>query len=276
MSRQIPSSSLAVTLSTKRVVLPARMVNQMATTAGVDGLDVDVTTSLGRWLAARLAASDLGDVLVRSLWVPASELQSPASRRLIQDIANRQSDSCLSIVATLPAGATLNELATHLALSGGALKSLPVILGLPSSALRGGRPHLVQLGGVRRFAEEWDFSVAIDLSGQFDPTWEAEAAVSRLGERLTKLRISASAPSRAAVGRDRVACRALHAAMERDHFLEVAVAPVKSVPFPITPRVASYGARRAADYIAERAVLHARALREGITNYEGSHSSRGI
>jgi hypothetical protein len=227
-------------------------------------------------LGARLAASDLGDVLVRSLWVPASELQSPASRRLIQDIANRQSDSCLSIVATLPAGATLNELATHLALSGGVLKSLPVILGLPSSALRGGRPHLVQLGGVRRFAEEWDFSVAIDLSGQFDPTWEAEAAVSRLGERLTKLRISASAPSRAAVGRDRVACRALHAAMERDHFLEVAVAPVKSVPFPITPRVASYGARRAADYIAERAVLHARALREGITNYEGSHSSRGI
>src|SRR5687767_3824139 len=99
MSRQIPSSSLAVTLSTKRVVLPARMVNQMATTAGVDGLDVDVTTSLGRWLGARLAAADLGDVLVRSLWVPASELQSPASRRLIQDIANRQSDSCLSIVA---------------------------------------------------------------------------------------------------------------------------------------------------------------------------------
>ena len=183
--------------------------------------------------------------------------------------ANRQSDACLSVVATLPAGATLNDLTTHLALSGGVLKSLPVVLGLPSTALKGGRPHLVQLGGIRRFAEEWDLSVAIDLSGQFDPTWEAEAAVSRLGERLTIPPDNASAPSRAAVGRDRVACRALHAAMERDHFIEVAVAPVKSVPFPITPRVASYGARRAADYIAERAVLHARALREGISQLRG-------
>lgn len=276
MSRQIPSSSLAVNLSTKRVVLPARMVHQVAALAGVGGLDVDVTSPLGRWMGARLAASNYGNVPISSLWVPASELQSPASRRLIEDIANRQSDSCLSIVATLPAGATLNELTTHLALSGGIDKSLPVMLGLPSAALKGGRPHLVQLGGIRRFAEEWDLSVAIDLSGQFDPTWEAEAAVSRLGERLTKLRITASAPSRAAVGRDRVACRALHAAMDRDRYLEVAVAPVKSVPFPITPRVASYGARRAADYIAERAALHARALREGISSYEGSHSSRGI
>jgi hypothetical protein len=275
MSRQIPSSSLAVTLSTKRVVLTARMVHQVAMLAGFNGLDVDVTTALGRWLGARLAASDLRNVPVRSLWVPAGDIHSPASRRLIGDIASRQSDSCLSVVATLPAGATLNELATHFARPEGVHNSLPVVLGLPSTALKGGRPHLVQLGVIRRFAEEWNLSVAIDLSGQFDPTWEAEAAVSRLGERLTKLRISASAPSRAAVGRDRVACRALHAAMDRDHFLEVAVAPVKPVPFPITPRVASYGARRAADYIAERAVLNARALRDGINSYEGSHSSRG-
>lgn len=166
MSRQIPSSSLAVTLSTKRVVLPARMVHQVATLAGFEGLDVDVTTSLGRWLGARLAASDLRNVPVRSLWVPAGDIHSPASRRLIGDIANRQSDSCLSVVATLPAGATLNELATHFALQEGVHNSLPVALGLPSTALKGGRPHLVQLGVIRRFAEEWNLSVAIDLSGQ--------------------------------------------------------------------------------------------------------------
>ena len=196
---------------------------------------------------------------IRTLWLPASELQSSASRRLIQIFANRQPG--LSVRRCNPP--TRRDVARPdeaVALSAGVVKSLPVVLGLPSTALKGGRPHLVQLGGIRRFAEEWDLSVAIDLSGQFDPTWEAEAAVSRLGERLTMLRINASAPSRAAVGRDRVACRALHAAMDQDHFLEVAVAAVKSVPFPITPRVASYGARRAAGYIAERA-LHARALR---------------
>jgi len=276
MTRQIPSSMVSVTFSTRRAILPARMVHQVAALARADGLDVDATTVPGRWLAARLATSGATDIAVRTLWVPAGELQSTASRRLIETIADRQPDAQLSVVAILPGGASFHELTAHLARSAGLLQTLPLVLGLPSAALKGGRPHLVQLGGIRRFAEEWDISVAVDLSGQFDPTWEAEAAVLRLGERLTILRINASAPSRAAVGRDRVACRALHAAMDRDQFLEVAVAPVKFVPFPITPRVASYGAGRAADYIAERAALHARALRDGISRYEGSASPRGI
>lgn len=276
MSGQIRSSSLAVNFSTRRVVLPARIIHLAASSASADGLDVDATTAVGAWLAARLAALDVASVPIRTLWLPAGELQSPPNRRLIESIAVRQSVARLTVVATLPAGTTLHELTRHLALAAGTYQSLPVALGLPSTSLKGGRPHLVHLGGIRRFAEEWDLRVAIDLSGQFDPTWEAEAAVARLGERLAILRINASAPSRAAVGRDRVACRALHAAMDRDHFLEIAVSPVKTVPFPITPRVASYGARRAVDYIAERAALHARALREGISRYEGSPSSRGI
>jgi hypothetical protein len=276
MSRQVPSSSLAVSLSTRRVMLSARMTHRLASVAGADGLDVDATSALGGWLAARLAASDAAYVPVRTLWLPAGELQSSPSRRLIESMADRQSNARLCVVAALPAGTTLHELTGHLALAAGTYQSLPVVLGLPSAALKGGRPHLVQLGGIRRFAEEWDLTVAIDLSGQFDPTWEAEAAVARLGERLGILRINASAASRAAVGRDRVACRALHAAMDRDHFLEVAVAAVKTVPFPITPRVATSGTCRAVDYIAERAALHARALREGISRYEGSPSSHGI
>jgi len=239
-------------------------------------LDVDATTAPGRWLAARLAASHPAGLVVRSLWVPAGEYQSSTNRRLIENLAYRQSDTPLFVVVVLPTATTFHELTAQLALSGSPVHSVPVVLGLPSAALKGGRPHLVQLGSIRRFAEEWNLSVAFDLSGQFDPTWEAEAAVLRLGERLTILRINASAPSRAAVGRDRVACRALHAAMDRDYFLEVAVAPEKSVPFPITPRVASYGARRAADYIAERAALHTRELRDGISHYEGSPSSRGL
>ena len=276
MSRQVPSSALAVSFSTRRTVLPAAMIRQVATLAGVDGLDVDATSALSSWLAARLAASHDSHVPVRAVWVPAGELQLTSSRRLVETIAERQPDASPNVVATLTAGATLYELTRHLELGGWLSQSFQIVLGLPSNALKGGRPHLVQLGGIRRFAEEWDLSVALDLSGQFDPTWEAEAAVARLGERLTILRINASAPSRAAVGRDRVACRALHAAMDRDHILDVAVAPVKAVPFPITPRVASSGARLAVDYVAERAVLHARALREGIGHFEDSRSSRGI
>jgi hypothetical protein len=276
MSRQIPPSSLAVSLSTRRTVLPASMLRQVATVAGVDGLDVDATSALGAWLAARLAASDELNLPIRSIWIPVGELQSTRSRRLFETIAERQPDACPRVVATLTAGTTLYELTRKLKLGGWLSQSLQVLLGLPSTVLKGGRPHLVQLGGIRRFAEEWDLAVAVDLSGQFDPTWEAEAAVARLGERLSILRINAAAPSRAAVGRDRVACRALHAAMDQDHRLDIAVASVKSVPFPITPRVASSGARRAVDYVAERAVFHARALREGYSSYEGSRTTRGI
>lgn len=276
MSRQVSPSLLAVSFSTRRTVLPASMVRQAATLAGVDGLDVDAMSALGAWLAARLAGAEEMELPIRAIWIPAGEFQSTRSRRLVETITERQPDAHPRVVATLTAGTSLYEVTRHLKIGGWLSQSLDVVLGLPSAVLKGGRPHLVQLGGIRRFAEEWDLAVAVDLSGQFDPTWEAEAAVARLGERLTILRINASAPSRAAVGRDRVACRALHAAMDRDHELDIAVVPVKSVPFPITPRVASSGARRAADYVAERAVLHTRALREGISRYEGSRTSRGI
>jgi hypothetical protein len=257
-------------------MLPGWMVQRVATLAGIDSLDVDAASALGAWLAARLGAADNTYVPVRTIWLPASELRSVRSRRLIERIGALQPDVSPCVVATLSTGATLHELMRQLDLRDWLNPSRQVLLGIPSATLKGGRPHLVQLGGIRRFAEEWDLSIAVDLSGQFDPTWEAEAAIARLGERLSLLRISTSAPSRAAVGRDRVACRALHAAIDGDHGLEVAVAPARSVPFPITPRVASYGARRAVDYIAERAALHARALREGISRYEGSPSSRGI
>ncbi|HEX2280855.1 MAG TPA: hypothetical protein VHG52_03735 [Thermomicrobiales bacterium] len=252
------------------------MVQRAAAQAGIGSVDVDATSALGGWLAAQMGGTDDRHVPISSLWLPANELRLERSRSLMEKISERQPDAAPSLVVTLPVSATLHELTRYLELAARLPQGWRVVLGLPSTGLKGGRPHLVQLGGIRRFAEEWDLSVAIDLAGQFDPTWEAEAAIARLGERLRLLRISASAPSRAAVGRDRVACRALHAAIDGDHRLDVAVVPAGLVPFPITPRVASHGARRAVEYIAERAALHARALREGISRYEGSPSTRGI
>ena len=97
------------------------------------------------------------------------ELQLTSSRRLVETIAERQPDASPNVIATLTAGTTLYELTRHLELGGWLSQSFQIVLGLPSNALKGGRPHLVQLGGIRRFAEEWDLSVALDLSGQFDP-----------------------------------------------------------------------------------------------------------
>jgi hypothetical protein len=133
----------------------------------------------------------------------------------------------------------------------------------------------VQLGALRHFAEEWDLGVALDLTGRLDPTWEAEAAVTRLGQRLQLLRVRDTTPSRNAVGLDRVACRALHAALDRESPLMVAVASSRVSPLPVTPRAAALNARRAADYIIERNLLHISALREDIDRFEQSRSSRG-
>lgn len=94
--------------------------------------------------------------------------------------------------------------------------------------LAGGRQHLTQLTALRHLAEEWDFGLALDLARNVDPTWEAEAAVIRLGNRLQHIRVPTSATSRHAVGPARVIARAIAAAMERAVPPEVALVP--SVP----------------------------------------------
>ena len=255
--------------------MPAWMVQHVAAAAGADGIDVDAATPLGAWLAARNGASAPPRLPVRSIWLPLDWRKSTRTASLVEAIAAQQPEQPPLVVGLVPGVFPVRELVKHAEAFRSALHPAQVAIGLPSVMLRGGRPHLVQLGGVRRFAEEWDLSIAIDLAGRFDPTWEAEAAVARLGNRLRLIRVPASAPSRAAVGRDRVACRALHATLDRESALDVAVSSVHPVPFPVTPRAASQSAERATEYIAERMAYQARELREGIDHFEGSASSRG-
>jgi hypothetical protein len=275
MPRRVSGTSIAVSFSTRGAFMPAWMVQHVATMAEVDGIDVDATSPLAAWLAARSGAAEKPHVPIRTLWLPLDNLRLPRTRRLLESIVEHEPDAPPLVVLLLPGTTTVRELSRNLAPSRQSLPLPRVAIGLPSTDLRGGRPHLVQLGGIRRFTEEWDLTVALDLSGRFDPTWEAEAAVVRLGERLSVLRMPASAPSQGAVGRDRVACRALHAAVDRDNVLDIAISPVRPVPLLITPRAAAHDAHRAVGYIAERVAFHVRALREGIGRYEGSPTSRG-
>ena len=274
MPRRSSGSPIAVSFSTRGALMPAWMAQHVAASASVDGVDVDATSPLGAWLAARFGTIERPYMPVRTIWLSLDGLRSARGRALIERV-NRQQPECGPLVITLVSGAsTLRDLSRTFEAVSAISNPWSVAIGLPPSALKGGRPHLVQLGGIRRFAEEWDLTVAVDLAGRFDPTWEAEAAVARLGNRLSLLRLPASAASRSAVGRDRVACRALHAAIDRAELLDVAIASVKPVPFPITPRAAANGAHRAANYVAERAAFHARALREDIGRFEGSPSSQ--
>jgi len=252
------------------------MVQHIAAAAAVDGVDVDAATPVSLWLAGLTGASESATVPLRSIWIAPATLKSKRSRQLLETITQRQMSKPPLLVIAVPGPVSVRELARDFHQHLTSLGDWPMAIGMPSIAFRGGRPHLVQLGALRRFAEEWELMVAVDLSGRFDPTWEAEAAIARLGERLCLLRIRATASSRSAVGRDRVACRALHAAVDCERPVDIAVAPARMVPLTLTPRAAAFAAERAAGYITERASIHAQALREDIDRYEGSPTSHGI
>lgn len=103
-----------------------------------------------------------------------------------------------------------------------------VLVTIRAAQVLGGRRHLSDLTAFRHLAEEWDLGVALDLTGSLDATWEAEAAVFRLGNHLRLLRIPTSATDRLAVGQARVIARALGAAMDQSVPPEVTLSP--SVP----------------------------------------------
>jgi hypothetical protein len=255
--------------------MPAWLVQHVAAVSGSDGVDIDATSAAGSWLASRTGTLEKAYVPARSLWLPCEAVATARSQRLIQRVIEHQEDRAPLVVLMLPPMGSLRELTRCLDSVLTAERPWPLAVGLSSGFLKGGRPHLVQLGAIRRFAEEWELSIAVDLAGRFDPTWEAEAAIARIGDRLRVLRLGVTAPSRSAIGRDRVACRALHAAIDRSHAVDVALASVKVAPLPIAPRGATDGIRRATSYILDRAAFHAEALREGIDHFEGSPSSRG-
>jgi hypothetical protein len=103
-----------------------------------------------------------------------------------------------------------------------------VLVTIRAEQLLGGRRHLSDLTAFRHLAEEWELGVALDLTGSLDATWEAEAAVFRLGNHLRLMRIPTTATDRLAVGQSRVIARALGAAMDQSYPPEVTLAP--SVP----------------------------------------------
>ncbi|MCC7025194.1 MAG: hypothetical protein IT338_20340 [Thermomicrobiales bacterium] len=255
--------------------MPAWLVQHVAAAAGTAGVDIDATSAVNSWLALRLGTLESAYVPVRSVWLPCEAVNAAWNQRLIERLSERQESGPPRVVLVLPPGGTLRELTKCLEPILATASPWPLAIGLSSGFFKGGRPHLVQLGAIRRFAEEWDLVMAVDLSGRFDPTWEAEAAIARIGDRLSILRLGVTAPSRSAIGRDRVACRALHAAIDRGHAVDIALSSVRLAPLPIAPRGATEGIRRATGYILDRAAFHAEALREGIDHFEGSPSSRG-
>jgi hypothetical protein len=93
----------------------------------------------------------------------------------------------------------------------------------------GGRGHLSRLSLLRSVAEEWDFDLALDLSGPVDWLWEAEAAVLRLGPRLRLIRVTCPSPALDTHIRSRLTQRTIAAAV--DSAFDGVIAVVVPLPF---------------------------------------------
>jgi hypothetical protein len=196
-------------------------------------LDLDLTPgSLIRNTAGRLNPRSFARVRPSSLWIPDTALTTAPADVVVQLPAEWCSQGAPLLVIDAPAipeGRFADLVAAaKLAEAYRAATDGQLVLGLRARHLAGGRRHLAQLTLLRRSLEEWDLSLALDLSGSFDPQWEAEAAMLRIGSRLALLRIGADALSPAAIDRARVARRALRTAFELSAELPVALAPQRS------------------------------------------------
>lgn len=218
-----------LTLSTSALpLLRSSTWFRIARDAGLDGLDLDVS---GRPLpnAGRLLAmAERHDTTIRSVWVPRPGFGSGWRFAAAVALANAIGAARLVVEAppatdgVVAPAALLDRCESVRGLLSGQTR---VVVALRPRHLEGGRRHLVQMTVLRRMAEEWDFDLALDLVGTIDPRWEAEAAVSRLGSRLTMVRLDGDILAGPGIARHRSSARALAAAIDGGHADRFAIVP---------------------------------------------------
>ena len=230
--RRYPHSPL-ITLSTcASPLLRLSTLCRIAEAAELDGVDLDMSFCPLRRVSCFAAVAERYRVPIRSVWVPGRRFWRAWWEARGPHVGGElaKMNGVATVVVDLPAGnggEVSRALVTGLTQSLRAIvhPSTQVAVALRARNLEGGRRHLVQMTALRRLAEEWDFGIALDLTGAIDPRWEAEAAVSRLGSRLIMLRVDGQLTRVPSYGRHRAAARALAAALDAGHTSEFALVP---------------------------------------------------
>ena len=224
----LPHPSGAALSTRKLLPFGATFTSRVADLCRRASLDIDLSRPLpGAISVAGRMESDPAQAAV--VWLP-SDLASTPDLAVQSPLVSRWLPDTPVLVVDLPHNPDELMLTIGRAyrLAEGLAPSYPacvVAVGLRSTHLAGGRHHLANLTLLRRRTEEWGLSIALDLTASFDPLWEAEAAVLRLGSRLTVLRIKSRANLPSAVDADRVARRAVLAAVEQRRDVTLSIEP---------------------------------------------------
>jgi hypothetical protein len=232
----------------------------LAPQTGVDGIDLDLTGRPALPSAAALVALiNREEPSIRSVWVtrgtPWSRSREPWASNLAVELALAAgADRLVAELPVAPPGQPSRPIVTGLveSLRARVGADLPVALAIPARRLVGGRSHLVQLTALRRLAEEWEFELALDLRGAIDPRWEAEAAIDRLGPRLTLIRLGTDVAGGPITGPYRILRRVTGAALGREQRVVFALVPTGPPWHRLWPAALAESCRRAGDYLHAR------------------------
>jgi hypothetical protein len=166
--------------------------------AGINAVDLDIASPVRRRLALRgLNRDSLAIPAIQSVWI-GHECPAPLAGLM-------SSDSMLILPQTSIQGGRKSKTVEPKTLDDVRSKfseQIRVAISLEPINHEGTRTHLDRISAIRHVAEEWDFDIALDLTGPIDHRWEAEAAVLRLGERLRLIRLTPPAFYRARFWQD--------------------------------------------------------------------------
>lgn len=162
-----------------------------ASRAGLYGVDLDLRRA---WRCPGEADTDrLDTIRIRSVWLPTRYSGvgiDQRSDRLRTFITRAASAHGLRTLVVSPRATAENVPLNALALERAAALGIRVALEVRAESLLDERgPHLTRVANIRRFAEEWELDIALDLASGDLAGWETEAALMRLFPRLTLVRM---------------------------------------------------------------------------------------
>lgn len=159
-------------------------------------LDLDLRTAWLPPLWHQIASRDQqSTVRMRSLWLPATLSGFRVEQRharITELLAHGRDQLGLReiIVPRLTAESNEVNLTSEIrALAKSSSGVIRIAIGVRAAAIMRHADHLDRIAAIRRTVEEWEYGVALDLTGDIPTGWEAEAAVARLIHRLTVVRL---------------------------------------------------------------------------------------
>lgn len=257
-----------------------RGLADLARIAGMYALDLDLSGH-GR-LPDQRSFRDIASeqtLRVKSVWLPAAMPRPATAERLVSLLRSMRDDLGLrSVIVPRRETGKVAELRTRSILrpllEEPESACLRLVIGMDADDIPRNRDQLSTLAAYKRFAEEWDVDLALDLSRGASRQWEIEATVVRLMPRLHHVRLPASLDDHGVIGSSRLVNRAITILADQGFAGTISLLPLQP-PFllRLRPAIAVEHVEVREQQIALRYQQVARAIRPDASNLPHGHDT---